>query len=176
MSGVLKLVAPRGCKGCLAAGHAVAHRDENGRLMPGHTANGLGRPNGRPNDRTREANALLKEHAKTAAQVIVDGLGSSVDWVRYGAAKTILERTIPKHASDGEPVDVDWIQWATAEELDELIATMERCRRRRDAGALRDDGDAFSLASLPAPGDQQPEPEPIDVTPEPDDDAEEFGP
>jgi hypothetical protein len=51
------VVGPRGCRGCLADGHAQNHRVPSGepgagQLRAGHTSNALGRPYGSRNNTT----------------------------------------------------------------------------------------------------------------------------
>jgi hypothetical protein len=164
------------CDGCALDGHGDNH-GAPGKCNPGHTYNGRGRPHGRPNDTTIAANELLRAHAGEAAQVFVQGLRSQNDFVKYGAATKILERTMPRlpdGALSTEPPDVEWMEHLTDEEMEQLEALVNVAQRRMEAAHA----DAFSVDELPAPAidveavaiEEQP------ALPAPEgDDEEEFG-
>jgi hypothetical protein len=172
----------RGCRGCLRDGHTGNHTIPKGepgagQLRRGHTHNAVGRPNGRPNNTTLAATDLLKEYARPAAEAMVAALRDENPWVRVGAAKTILERTLPKDPN--EPRDESWVEYATDDELAALTRIIESCRRRmpvhdmlpddEPADATPPHRDSLAPATLPAPA-----PPPQEA--QPDDDPEESFP
>jgi hypothetical protein len=156
-------------------------------MITGHSTNPKGRPIGRLDDTTLIANEKMRSLAERAVDVLAAGLDSPVDWVRYGAARTVLERTLPK---DGpvEPADASWIGWATDKELRMLERLIARCKERMPVNVVDEDApdvidvparvlppapspspaEPFDLSTIPAPGNGQPE--------EPEEpDYEEFG-
>jgi hypothetical protein len=133
--------APRGCRGCLADGHTENHRDEQGRLRPGHSANALGRPHGRLNDTTLLANERMRSLADRAVAVLAAGLDSPIDWVRIGAATKIIERTGlgPNANGTGDPPDTAWMEYLTDRELRYLERLIERAKARVPFRVVVDD-------------------------------------
>ena len=84
----------RPCPGCVAEG-ATAHRDELGKIMPGHTFNADGRPKGSKNKTTQLAAEALQGASLLAAQRLIQGVRSDNEWVASACARVIIERTIP---------------------------------------------------------------------------------
>jgi hypothetical protein len=102
-------------------------------------------------------------HARRAADVLADALNDPNVWVRVGAAKTILERTLPNDGS--EPADYAWFDYATEREVKAILRIMKKANARRERG----DGYAPALppASDPPPSDPPPDDAlVIDVEPE----------
>jgi hypothetical protein len=159
--------------------------DERHRPRPGHSLNPKGRPSGSPNATTLAAAAELRAGAQEAARVMVRAMRSSNEWVAVGAAKTILERVLPRDGSD--PPDMAWLEFCSPEEVATLAGIIEAAKARMPIDerpvvdvAAEPERDAFSLAALPASGNApiEPEPEPLPDPPvEPDDESEfeEFG-
>ncbi len=151
------------CKGCQRDGHTGNHRNALGHPNKGHTPNGAGKARGTRNDSTIQAQLLRREHAKTAMNVLVKQLDDENPYIRFAAAKALLG-PMPE-LKERELPDTEWMEYATDEELDALIATMERCKARMAAEDARP-RDAF--LALPAP--EAPEPDPAPATPTEEDD------
>ena len=149
-----------GCPGCA---DGTPHRGEAGRLRPGHSNNPLGRPHGRPNDSTIEANNLLKAHAARAAQIVLKKMEDErAPWLQLSAAFQVLQRTLPK-GGDGELGDARWMSYLTDKELRLVIRLIGRAQKRmtEDTGEkfvdveahwLEDSRDAFRTTPAPAAG------------------------
>jgi len=129
----------------------------------------------------------MRSLADKAVSVLAAGLDSPIDWVRFGAAKTVLERTLPKDQEPREPADTGWMDYLTDAQLATLSRWIDEARERVPISEPPDDGDVidvparvlppprppvrpepFTVETLPAPGSAQPTKE------EQDDDAFEF--
>ncbi len=84
-SGVAGLDQVPSCPGC-RGGDTSGHRDADGRLQKGHTANAIGRPSGRPNDTTLAAIAEMK------AQGLFVAIGHTPNTKAYAGQLELDER------------------------------------------------------------------------------------
>ena len=173
-------LAVPGCKGCA---DGTTHRGEAGRLRPGHTANPVGRPHGRPNDSTIAANNRLRAGADRAAQIVLAKMEDErTPGLQLSAAFQVLNRTLPR-GGDGEIGDVRWMSYLTDKELRLVIRLIGRAQKRLtddtgekfvdvDAHWLEDSRDAFRTTPAPAAGLFRAAPPP----PAPEEDEEECFP
>jgi hypothetical protein len=161
-------VPPRGCRGCVKDGSTENHRDDRGRLRPGHSSNALGRPHG-PNASTKLATERLKSAADKAAKTLIAALDSKDTYAAMGAAINILKRVLPEPTSE-PPADNDWMDFLTDEELETVIAIADRAKVRMLEEPL-----PAALPALPAStAEQEQEPASGNPVPPPEPDFEEF--
>ena len=147
-----------------------------GAFVKGTRPLSLGRKKGSRNLATiqREATAAeeLRKSALKAARLVSRQLDDPNPWIAAAAAKTVLERTMPKDsAAGGEQADTGWMEYLTDQELRQLNSVPARAKGRVVPGAIdvEPSGDDYETSapsrSLPATTTGTPI---IDVTPSPD--------
>lgn len=139
----------------------VVRRDSRGRLLPGSTANRLGRPPGGLNARTVLANRTLARAAEKAARVIIDALDSHVDWIRISAARVIIDRLDSLGSEEGDGL---WTKHLTDREIRVVSAIIRRAQVRAARG--EEPPDPWTPKSAPAPVPEPADELIIDLKPE----------
>jgi hypothetical protein len=149
--------------GVAPANRLPAARDQQGRLLKGHTANPNGRPKGSMNNTTRLAARRAQAGADKTVQRL-EGLAESDDpYLSLQAIRLLLELALRAPEDNKEPAT----EWMSEKELRVFLRLLQRATRKRDAGepkAPRGGHPDEQFHGIPAPASEAV----IDVTPEPD--------